>query len=174
MAKKKPSSTTMIATKPAKPVLGPVAALLKIDNAERFWTGINDLVFPRYERLGFEGLTRGEQVAHCVDWLVREVEAGGARQFFEEPSGDHAAATVAALRAIGADHTAELLEMVGVVFPEEVPIDQDERLAIMEDFTGRERRVFKEFDAAYFDNAENLITLLKAYMAKRLTDFHPE
>ena len=64
--------------------------------------------------------------------------------------------------------------MVGAVFPEEVPIDQDERLAIMEDFTSRERRAFKEFDAAYFDNAENLITLLKAYIAKHLADFHPE
>lgn len=170
MAKKKTTSPTSN----VKTAANPVTDLLKIDNAERFWTGLNDLVFPRYERLGFEGLSRGEQVAHCVDWLVRDVEAGGIRQYFEEPTADHNPETLDALRAIGADHTAELLETVGKLFPEEVPLHQDERLALMEDFTGRERRALKEFDAAFFDNSENLLQLLKAYMAKRVGEFHPE
>lgn len=180
MAKKKSGGTTAApktpkaSASPKAPAGGPVADLLKIDNAERFWAGLNDLVFPRYERLGYEGLTRAEQVAHCVDWLVREVEGGGVRQFFEEPAGDHAVQTIESLRIIGADHTAELLEMVGAVFPEEIPTDQDERLALMEDFTGRERRAFKEFDAAYFDNSENLLVLLKAYMGKHVGEYHPE
>lgn len=170
MAKKKTStSTTSVKTR-----ANPVAELLKVENAERFWTGINDLVFPRYERLGFEGLSRGEQVAHCIDWLVRSIEAGGVRQFFEEPTADLTPQTLDALRAIGADHTAELLETVGQVFPEEVPLHQDERLALMEDFTGRERRALKEFDAAFFDNSENLLALLKTWMSKRIAEFHPE
>ena len=161
----------MTGTKTAK---NPFTDLLKVDNAERFWAGINDLVFPRYERLGYDGLSQGEQVAHCIDWLVREVEAGGLRQFLAEISGDHTAQTLAALRAIGADHTAEMMELATTVFPEEVPVDQDERLAIMEDFTGRERRMLKEFDAGFFDNSEDLLKLLKAYMAKHVVEFHPE
>lgn len=152
----------------------PVAELLKVDNAERFWTGINDLVFPRYERLGFDGLSAAEQVAHCIDWLVREVEVGGLRQFLREISGGHTAETLDALRTIGADHTAEMMELATTVFPEEVPVDQDERLAIMEDFTGRERRILKDFDAGYFDNSEDLLKLLKAYMTKHVAEFHPE
>lgn len=152
----------------------PVTALLKVDNAERFWAGLNDLVFPRYERLGYDGLSRGEQVAHCIDWLVKEVEAGGLRQFFEEPAGNYTAETLAALHDISADHTAEMLATAGTVFPEEVPVDQDERLAIMEDFTGRERRALKDFDAGFFDNSENLLKLLKSYMGKHVAEFHPE
>ncbi|MGB7211334.1 MAG: DUF4375 domain-containing protein [Gemmatimonadales bacterium] len=161
------------ATTGTRTIENPVTGLLRVDDAERFWTGVNDLVFPRYERLGFDGLTAAEQVAHCIDWLVREVEAGGLRHFLRETSGNHTADTLAALRTIGADHTAEMMELATTIFPEEVPVDQDERLAIMEDFTGRERRILKDFDAGYFDNSEDLLKLLKAHMGKHVSEFHP-
>ena len=141
--------------------------ILTQEDPERFWTLLNDAVFPRYERLGLEGLSRPEQVAHCIDWLVREVDDKGIRKWLEEPSGNHPYETLEALKAIGADHTFELLELVFAAFPEEVPDDQDERLALMEDFTGRERRALKEFDAAWADYQDDLMGLLKDHLEEQ-------
>ncbi len=141
-----------------------LAVIVSEKNVERFWTLLNDTVFPRYERYGFDGLSRPEQVAHCIDWLVRETEAVGVRKWFEEIAGNYPYQTLDALKAIRADHTFELMEMLFGVFPEEVPDNQDERLAIMHDFTGRERRTFKEFDAAWADDQDNHMELLRAYL----------
>ena len=145
----------------ASPELGKI---LTEKDQEKFWTLLNDTVFPRYERFGLDGLSKPEQVAHCIDWLVRETEAIGVRKWFEEIAGNYPYQTLDALKAIRADHTHELLEMLFGVFPEEVPDDQDERLAIMLDFTSRERRAFKEFDAAWADYGDDLMGLLKDYL----------
>jgi hypothetical protein len=158
-----------------KPVLPPeLAAVVDEKNAEKFWTLVNDTVFPRYERYGFEGLSKPERIAHCIDWLVRETEAVGVRKWFEEIAGNYPYQTLEALKAIGADHTYELLEMLFGVFPEEVPSDQDERLAVMLDFTGRERRAFKEFDAAWADFQDDHMALLKAYLLKHAGEWRKE
>jgi uncharacterized protein DUF4375 len=151
-----------------------LAAILSENNAEKFWTLLNDTVFPRYERYGLEGLSRPEQVAHCIDWLVRETEAVGIRKWFEEIAGNYPYQTLDALKAIGADHTFELMEMLFGVFPEEVPNDQDERLAVMEDFTGRERRAFKEFDAAWRDYQDDHMGLLKDYLEEHAKEWGKE
>ena len=151
-----------------------LAAILSEKNAEKFWTLVNDTVFPRYERYGLDGLSRPEQVAHCIDWLVRETETVGIRKWFEEIAGNYPYQTLDALRSIGADHTFELLEMLFGVFPEEVPSDQDERLAVMEDFTVRERRAFKEFDAAWNDYQDDHMGLLKDYLEAHASEWHKE
>ena len=158
-----------------RPVLPPeLAALVGEGNQEKFWTLLNDIVFPRYERYGLEGLSRPERVAHCIDWLVRETEAVGIRKWFEEIAGNYPYQTLEALKAIGADHTYELLEMLFGVFPEEVPADQDERLAVMEDFTVRERRAFKEFDAAWGDYQDDHMKLLKRYLEEHASEWRKE
>ena len=155
----------------ASPELG---AILSENNAEKFWLLLNDTVFPRYERYGLEGLSAPERVAHCIDWLVRETEAVGIRKWFEETAGNYPYQTLDALKSIGADHTFELLEMLFGVFPEEVPDDQDERLAVMEDFTGRERRAFKEFDAAWNDYQDDHMGLLKDYLEEHAKEWGKE
>ena len=151
-----------------------LAAILTEKNAEKFWILVNDIVFPRYERSGFDGLSRPEQVVHCIDWLVRETETVGIRKWFEEIAGNYPYQTLEALKAIGADHTFELLEMLFGVFPEEVPSDQDERLAVMEDFTSRERRAFKEFDAAWNDYQDDHMGLLKDYLEAHAAEWKKE
>ena len=151
-----------------------LAALVEETNPEKFWTLLNDTVFPRYERYGLEGLSKPEQVAHCVDWLVRETEAVGIKKWFEEIAGNYPYQTLEAFKAIGADHTYELLEMLFGVFPEEVPADQDERLAIMEDFTVRERRAFKEFDSAWADYQDDHMKLLQEYLEEHAGEWRKE
>ena len=151
-----------------------LAAIVHESNPEKFWTLVNDTVFPRYERYGLEGISKPEQVAHCVDWLVRETEAVGIKKWFEEIAGNYPYQTLEALKAIGADHTFELLEMLFGVFPEEVPADQDERLAIIEDFTAKERRAFKEFDAAWADYQDDHMGLLKEYLEEHAGEWKKE
>ena len=151
-----------------------LAAILSETNVEKFWTLLNDTVFPRYERYGLEGLSAPEQVAHCIDWLVRETETVGIRKWFEEIAGNYPYQTLEAFKAIGADHTFELLEMLFGVFPEEVPADQDERLAIMEDFTVRERRAFKEFDSAWADYQDDHMKLLQEYLEEHAGEWRKE
>jgi hypothetical protein len=159
----------------SKPLLPPeLAAIVEQTNAEKFWTIVNDTVFPRYERYGLDLLSKPERVAHCIDWLVRETDAVGIRKWFEEIAGNYPYQTLDALKLIGADHTHELLELLFGVFPEEVPTSQDERLAIIEDFTGRERRAFKEFDAAWADEQEDLMKLLKAYLEAHASEWRKE
>ena len=160
------------ATKSALPA--ELAAIVSQTDPEKFWTLLNDTVFPRYERYGLEGLSRPERVAHCVDWLVRETEAVGIKKWFEEISGNYPYQTLEAFKEIGAEHTYELLEMLFGVFPEEVPDDQDERLAIMLDFTGRERRAFKEFDAAWADYQDDHMKLLKEYLEEHASEWRKE
>lgn len=151
-----------------------LALMVEQNNAEKFWTLVNDTVFPRYERYGLDGLSKPERVAHCIDWLVRETDAVGIRKWFEEIAGNYPYQTLDALKLIGADHTHELLEMLFGVFPEEVPTNQDERLAIIQDFTGRERRAFKEFDAAWADEQDDLMKLLKAYLEAHGSEWRKE
>lgn len=160
------------ATKSALPA--ELAAIVSQTDPEKFWTLLNDTVFPRYERYGLEGLSRPERVAHCVDWLVRETEAVGIKKWFEEIAGNYPYQTLEAFKEIGAEHTYELLEMLFGVFPEEVPDDQDERLAIMLDFTGRERRAFKEFDAAWADYQDDHMKLLKEYLEEHASEWRKE
>jgi hypothetical protein len=160
---------------PGRPALPPeLAQIVSQNDHEKFWTLVNDTVFPRYERLGLDALSKPERVAHCIDWLVRETDAVGIRKWFEEISGNYPYQTLEALKAIRADHTFELLEMLFGVFPEEVPTDQDERLAIIEDFTGRERRAFKEFDAAWADFQDDHMKLLKAYLEEHAAEWKKE
>lgn len=183
MAAKKGTKTSAAPAKggkaPGKPAVksnlpADLAVIVQQTDPEKFWALVNDAVFPRYERYGLEGLSRPERVANCVDWLIRETEAVGIKKWFEEIGGNYPYQTLEAFKEIGADHTAELLEMLFGVFPEEVPEDQDERLAIMLDFTGRERRAFKEFDAAWADYQDDHMKLLKKYLEEHAAEWRKE
>jgi hypothetical protein len=47
--------------------------VLKETDNTTFAIALSNLVFPRYDRDGFQALTGPEQVAYCVDALEREV-----------------------------------------------------------------------------------------------------
>jgi len=53
-----------------------IGEVLAREDPTQFALALGDLVFARFEQVGFEGLTPAERVAHCVDWLERaHVEA---------------------------------------------------------------------------------------------------
>src|SRR5262245_47964956 len=78
-------------------------------------------IWPRYMALGFDGLTGAEKTLFCAWQFVCEVNNGGFRQFFANPSGEFATETVPALETVSMPHAASLLRMALAAFPNEVP-----------------------------------------------------
>lgn len=66
-------------------------------------------IWPRYERVGLDGLTRPERAVFLAWQFVGEVNNGGFRQFLSNPSGAHASETPSALDEVGMPHAASLL-----------------------------------------------------------------
>ena len=66
-------------------------------------------IWPRYERVGLDGLTPQECAVFLTWQFVGEVNNGGFRQFLSNPSGEHAAQTLSALEQVGMPHAASLL-----------------------------------------------------------------
>lgn len=108
---------------------------------------LNDAIMEKCEygeRL--EILNDAERVLYLVNLLETEVSNGGFDQYFDNASGDHAPETVVALRTIGADWAAELLEKALVPFGESYPADLDKRADIM-DAQGEDAQRFAVWSA---------------------------
>lgn len=75
-------------------------------------------VWPRYEKLGFDGLTEQERTIFCSWQFVCEVNNGGIHQFFNNPSGEFARETVGALEMVQMPFAASLLKRALTAFPE--------------------------------------------------------
>jgi hypothetical protein len=102
--------------------------ILAIDDPTQFAIALSDHVYGREGPAGPSGLTEAEQSVYCIAGLEREVNNGGFAQFFINSTGDHARETVAALRRIGADRTAGLLERAMAPFGAAGPSrDEQER-----------------------------------------------
>ena len=137
--------------------------ILALQDDTAFAIALGEHVFERFEAAGFAGLTRAEQVAHCVHWLELEVNNGGFDQFFWNSAGDYARETVDALEAIGAVKFADLVRRAIAVFPGgDPPRDRDERGDAMSGKnTGGE--LWYDHDGEFYEYPENLAQLMRRY-----------
>lgn len=139
-----------------------------------FAIALSNLVFPRYDRDGFEKLSAAEQVAYCVDAAEREVANGGFRQFFDNSSGDTALETIAALEAIGAVRAAGLVRRAVAVFPGGAPPqDRDQRGELVDRLPERASEEWEALDEAWNAYPDDLTTLMRRYVEARRADFRP-
>lgn len=137
-----------------------------------FAIALSDLVFPRWDRDGFDALTEPERIAYCVDALEREVNNGGFFQFFENSSGDTAVETVAALEAIGAASAAQLVRRAIAAFPGGTPpVDRDQRLAILDDMPEEARKAWSALDDEFYLYPDDLADLLRRYVTAHRDEF---
>ncbi len=120
----------------------------------------------------FAALTEAERVLCLVDILEMEVNNGGFEQYFDNSSGDHVPETVGALRAIGADWAAELLEKALAPFGDSYPADRDERLGVTDSW-GEDAPCYALWDecddvfyAAEADGKMGLVSYCHAYAMK--------
>jgi hypothetical protein len=120
----------------------------------------------------FETLRPAERVAHCIDGLEREVNCGGFHCFFLNSAGDQARETVEALRAIGAPHTASLVERAMAVFPDGAPSpDHDRRQGEVDAVPEEAHAQWEALDEIFFRYEEDLTALLRAYVASHVAEF---
>lgn len=132
---------------------------------------VNRLIFERYEKRGFEGLTEAERTAHCVWWLEAEVNNGGFDQFYFNSAGDHAVETVAALERIGARHTAGIVTRANAAFrdgrpPRERAARQKQLLALSK--VAKEE--LGELDDEFYEYRDDLKGLLDRFVQEHRAD----
>jgi hypothetical protein len=149
-----------------------IADVLRLEDDTAFAIALSDLVFARGEAVGFDALTPAEQVAYCIDELDREVYNGGFHHYFVTSAGDQAREAVEALRWIGAEHTATLVERAMAVFPKGGPSPEGStRCAQVEALGESARATWDRLDGEFLENGENLAELMRRYVWRRQRDF---
>ncbi len=136
--------------------------------AEAFLISLSERLWPiANER--FCDLSPSEQIFILVWELEAEVNNGGFNQFFFNSAGDRAGRTAAALRTIGAERAASIVDKAISLFPDGPPADrslrQDLLLALDPDIT-----LFQELDAAFYTYPDNLSNLLYNFVVKHRSD----
>jgi hypothetical protein len=107
-----------------------------------------------------------EEVVELVHWLDLEVDNGGLHQFFNNSAGDKTTDTIAALEAIGAFQTANILQRAAAMFPGGMPPgDRDERVAILwKNFP--DPKVFDQLNEEFYAYPDDLLRRLEDFKAK--------
>jgi hypothetical protein len=133
--------------------------------SEQYLFSMVDSIQAKERTTGYESLTPAEQVFFCVWELEAEINNGGFEQFYLNSSGDIAAYVPDALRAIGATHTASLVDQANaVVGSDGPPTDRDARTKLVEALDDSALDRFEQLDAAFLEYKDNLSALLAEYM----------
>ena len=119
-----------------------------------------------------ERLSDAEKTFYLVFQLEAEVNNGGFSQFFFNTSGNFANETADALRAIGADKTAEIyLRAIGV-FGGEVPKNRRERQDMLEKAkTDEVNKILSECDREFCAYPDNLTELCYKFVFENKEQF---
>jgi hypothetical protein len=110
-----------------------------------------------------------------VIWeLESEVNNGGFHQYFYNSSGALAPHVVSALKAIGAQGTADIVQRAlnAVVSAITSWSDDANRQALINQLSSETRQILEELDQEYYTRAEDLTPLLYKYVADHLTEVH--
>ena len=106
-----------------------------------------DKVIPSALKHGLSGLSPQDQTLFLVWSATAEFDNGGFAQFFFNSVGEYAEATIAALKRIGADQVAELLQDAVGLFPGgAVPTDIDERNEALSELPDEVAQHLEELD----------------------------
>jgi len=138
--------------------------------AEAFLISLSERLWPIADER-FCDLSRSEQIFILVWELEAEVNNGGFHQFSFNSAGDRVSRTPAALRTIGAERAASLVDKAIAFFPDRPPADrslrQDLLLALDPDMT-----LFQELDDAFYKYPDNLSALLYNFVVEHRSDIH--
>jgi hypothetical protein len=94
------------------------------------------------------------------------VNNGGFLQYFESWSGESANFAPPALRAIGAEVCANIVQRaLAAVSPDPLPDDQDERARLLESVPDTTRSALEDLDSEFFSYPDDLTELLFTYVA---------
>jgi hypothetical protein len=108
-----------------------------------------DQVIPKALKHGLTDLSQQDQTLFLVWSATAEFDTGGFAHFFHKSVGEHTLPTIAALKRIGADEVADLLEEAVGLFPGGVPADIDERNDALADLPEEAAQHFEELDERF-------------------------
>lgn len=121
----------------------------------------------------FDELTVPERVFVAIWMLEADVNNGGFDQYYLNSAGDHAWFAPEALRAIGAERTAALVEQANAAFGPGGPSpDREVRLRTHEEVAARARALWDDLDRAFYTYEDDLTTLLRAYVERHASEIH--
>jgi Domain of unknown function (DUF4375) len=134
-----------------------------------------DHVFERYASVGYDKLAPAEKVFICVWSLEGEVNNGGFDQYYFNSSGDHALDVEESLKAIGAKHTAQLVEQANTLFGATGPSsDRAARQSQLNSLEDAKTKRMNEIEKEFMKYKDNLEELLKAYVSKNAEVLRPK
>ena len=136
--------------------------------AEAFLISLSDRLWPiANER--FTSLSPSEQIFILVWEIEAEVNNGGFNQFFFNSAGARAAGTAAALRRIGADRAASIVDRALSLFPDGPPADLSVRQDLLEEMDP-DVALFEELDREFLDYPDDLSALLYKFVVENRSD----
>lgn len=110
-------------------------------------------------------LNEYERTIFVTQELESEVNNGGFAQFFDNSSGQFAGEIVQAFTAIGAVKTAEICRKAVAAFPQALPVDWEERRALLDEIADDEvDEILSACDDAFYEYEEDLEALNAAYI----------
>jgi Domain of unknown function (DUF4375)/HEAT repeats len=137
--------------------------------------GLDDpvsFVLERLRREDFEALSAPQRVVYCAFLFDAEVCNGGIMQFFGNPTGDHAAATLEALRILGHPEAYRALDTaMNLVGPLSREPDRDMRLAAFEGRYEELQGGFKPLESAYYRTTGLLRQRMMLYAIENAAHF---
>lgn len=129
-------------------------------------------VLRKLDATSFGTLSHPEEVIACLTEVEMEVNNGGFDQYYWNSPGDHAREAVAALRELGAEHTAALLAEANAAFgPEGPDPDRDRRTARMGGLPQEARDRWFDLDGAFYEYKDDLSRLAAGYIRRHRDNF---
>ena len=134
-------------------------------SSEDFLFSLVDEIQRKQRESSFAALLPRERIFYLVSALEAELNNGGFNQFFFNSAGDFTTESVEALRTIGADQTAMLLEQAADVFRPVTPSPNwSERQAQVNAFTEAQNATLESLDRMFDAYRDNLSRLLANFM----------
>jgi len=119
----------------------------------------------KFWKLPFEKLTDAERVFVAIWGLEADVNNGGFSQYYFNSHGDNSAYAPAALRAVGANAMARIVDDANTVFGRAgPPTDREARQRAIETLGSAAEETWGKLDAEFFAYPDNLTECLYAYV----------
>ncbi len=110
-------------------------------------------------------LTPEEKIVYIVNSFQSEVNNGGFDQFLFNSSGAFVGDLLSSLTTIGANRTAEIYKKALANFPHELPADDEQRDALLDELITEDiSEVFASCDQQFYEYPDNLEELLYQFI----------
>ena len=138
---------------------------VQTDEVVRVYPEDFDNLYFTVENIGdFERLDGGQRIAFCILLLEMEVNNGGFHQFFSNSTGYFVPETIIALKQIGADSTAAILERaIMIAYPNGFPMDRNQHEEALR-FDDAVLDELDQVDSAFYRYEDNLTSLVNDYL----------